>query len=168
MDTAFLDRVDIKQLLPNPPAQATYEILRSCLNELIRSEIIGPAIYTFEISDDPSQVSSPSRSRPGLQWQAADGLIPPFAEMTILFWERRDSPGRMLWDLAQLCQVRGTLTRYEPALLIQVQGLSGRTLRRLPFLALALFTHADPCPFGVMLHALESAIKEEAKSCKVD
>lgn len=110
MDGAFLDRVDIKQLLPNPPPQATYEILRSCLNELIRSEIIGPASYTFELSDDSSQMSSPTRPRPDLQWQTIDGLLPPFAEMTVLFWDRRDSPPRMLWDLAQQCQVRSDLT----------------------------------------------------------
>ncbi|KAK8175565.1 thyroid receptor-interacting protein 13 [Phyllosticta citrichinensis] len=42
LDSAFMDRVDIKQLVPNPEPRAIYEILRSSLNELIRNQILAP------------------------------------------------------------------------------------------------------------------------------
>ncbi|KAG0638875.1 P-loop containing nucleoside triphosphate hydrolase protein [Tuber brumale] len=40
MDTAFLDRADIKQYVNAPTASAIYIILRTCLNELIRCGLI--------------------------------------------------------------------------------------------------------------------------------
>jgi len=40
LDEAFIDRVDIKQFIGLPPQQARYEILRSCLLELIRAGVI--------------------------------------------------------------------------------------------------------------------------------
>lgn len=42
IDIAFVDRADIKQYIGLPGDQARYEILRSCIVELISSGIIGP------------------------------------------------------------------------------------------------------------------------------
>lgn len=39
-DIAFVDRADIKAYVGPPTLQARYEILRSCLQELIRTGII--------------------------------------------------------------------------------------------------------------------------------
>lgn len=39
-DIAFVDRADIKAYVGPPTLQARYEILRSCLQELVRTEII--------------------------------------------------------------------------------------------------------------------------------
>ncbi len=44
IDLAFVDRADIKQYIGLPTLQARYEILRSCLHELMRVNIIQPAI----------------------------------------------------------------------------------------------------------------------------
>lgn len=45
-----------------------------------------------------------------------------------------------------------------------VQGLSGRTLRRLPTLALALHTTIDPCPIEEALRALSCAVNDELQA----
>lgn len=42
IDNAFVDRADIKQYVGHPPAQAVYWILKSCLNELMRSSLAVP------------------------------------------------------------------------------------------------------------------------------
>ncbi|KAF8252805.1 AAA-domain-containing protein [Wilcoxina mikolae CBS 423.85] len=39
-DTAFLDRVDIKQFVDTPHTPAAYSIFRNCLNEMIRTGVI--------------------------------------------------------------------------------------------------------------------------------
>ncbi|CAM9107631.1 unnamed protein product [Discosporangium mesarthrocarpum] len=45
IDMAFVDRADIKQYIGLPPASARYEVLRSCLEELVRVGIIAPPQY---------------------------------------------------------------------------------------------------------------------------
>lgn len=42
IDNAFVDRADIKQYIPLPPAEAVYWILKSCLEELMRVGLIRP------------------------------------------------------------------------------------------------------------------------------
>lgn len=44
LDEAFIDRADIKQYIGNPCADAIYEILRSCILELMRADIIKPVV----------------------------------------------------------------------------------------------------------------------------
>jgi len=44
-DIAFVDRADIKAYVGPPTLQARYEILRSCLQELIRTGIL----TTFQV-----------------------------------------------------------------------------------------------------------------------
>ena len=43
IDLAFVDRADIKAFIGPPSVRARYEILRSCLSELSRAGILGPA-----------------------------------------------------------------------------------------------------------------------------
>ncbi|KAK2954758.1 putative Pachytene checkpoint protein 2 like protein [Blattamonas nauphoetae] len=43
IDTAFIDRADIKQLISNPTHHARYIILSSCLLELVRKGIVTPS-----------------------------------------------------------------------------------------------------------------------------
>lgn len=49
-DIAFVDRADIKAYVGPPTLQARYEILRSCLQELIRTGILS----NFEVRVLPS------------------------------------------------------------------------------------------------------------------
>lgn len=51
-DIAFVDRADIKAYVGPPTLQARYEILRSCLEELIRTGILS----SFEVCISPAQI----------------------------------------------------------------------------------------------------------------
>lgn len=51
IDTAFIDRADIKQYVGLPPPKAIYWILESCLRELIRVGLIAPiALPSYDVS----------------------------------------------------------------------------------------------------------------------
>lgn len=49
-DIAFVDRADIKAYVGPPTLQARYEILRSCLVELIRSGILSNSEFQVFVS----------------------------------------------------------------------------------------------------------------------
>lgn len=95
IDLAFVDRADIRQLIPTPSTGAIYQILVSCISELERTGVV---------------------------------QIPPLASLFSLdslrltrFVEGAATCDSLrLWRLAQRCC-----------------GLSGRSLRKLPFLAVA-------------------------------
>ena len=118
-DPAFLDRVDIQQLIPSPSPAAIYNIFRSCLNELLRSHILQGA-------DDPPL--------PSLAETLARLSTAPHAH----------TPARRVWALARRCR-----------------GLSGRTLRRLPVLALARYTWGGHVALAEAVRALEAAVEQE-------
>lgn len=176
IDPAFLDRVDIKQLIPSPSPAAIYNIFRSCVNELVRSTFVDapPVSTTPTPADDeptttpaidepsssssrrttrsqahihptptkpshcPSSMSSPSPTTPN------QTPISTFAEMQIRYAHLPGSPAARLWALAQRCQ-----------------GLSGRTLRRLPILGLAMYTWGGDCGLLEAVSALEAAVEQE-------
>ena len=54
------------------------------------------------------------------------------------------SPGQRVWALAQKCE-----------------GFSGRTLRRLPILGLAMYTWEGTCTLNDAVSALEKAVEQE-------
>ena len=173
-DPAFLDRVDIKQLIPTPSPAAIYNIFRSCLNELVRSSLVSPADtlqIPSEIRTPAASSSSPSKrstraktygkakqqkppllapsSSPG-PWSliatANESAIPTFAEMKVRSSTQPNpqSPAERVWALAQTCE-----------------GFSGRTLRRLPILGLAMYTWGGDCSLGTAVSALEKAVEQE-------
>ena len=63
------------------------------------------------------------------------------------------SPGQRIWLLAQKCQGL---------------HLSGRTLRRLPVLGLAMYTWGGEVGLEEAVEALERAVEEEVVALKVD
>jgi energy-coupling factor transporter ATP-binding protein EcfA2 len=165
IDPAFLDRVDIKQLIPAPSPAAIYNIFRSCLNELIRSSIVDNAAKV-EVPNTPPQSTDPRR-KPGTRANKrtklnppasvtatasssspppahADSGIPTFPEMQVKYLTQPTSPAYRVWTLAQRCH-----------------GLSGRTLRRLPILGLAMYTWGGNCGLGEAVTALEEAVAQE-------
>ncbi|KAK4986386.1 hypothetical protein LTR50_005364 [Elasticomyces elasticus] len=162
IDPAFLDRVDVKQHIPNPGPTAIYEIFRSCLNELIRTQLItsipdSTAVTDFGggssgTGDYSSSPGSPFASSYGADsWELLDAVsIPSYAEMNVHLFNQPLAPARRLWQIAQKCD-----------------GLSGRTLRRLPFLALAMHTFGDVCSLHEALSALAAAVEQEAYSMRV-
>ncbi|KDR83326.1 hypothetical protein GALMADRAFT_235399 [Galerina marginata CBS 339.88] len=150
IDTAFVDRADIVQYVDLPSREAIYEILRSCLCEIMLKGIIAPVnvpalkqVQIYELVNKPAGRSDNQDSQ-----------------------DRSKNVGLRLLTLATEC--RG-------------QGMSGRALRRLPVLALALYiglgnlgvvrstiqnTHAGKdsqiTPVEVWLDGMEKAVKHRA------
>ncbi|GAA5893987.1 hypothetical protein JCM6882_007951 [Rhodosporidiobolus microsporus] len=106
IDNAFIDRADIKQYIGLPPAAAVYWILQSCLNELMRACLIPSVVL------QPYASVEVVRSSGGTEQLTLDGSQADKDELRS--WKCSEA----LADLARQCQ-----------------GLSGRTLRRLPVLA---------------------------------
>lgn len=176
LDPAFLDRVDIKSCIPTPSPAAIYNIYRSCLNELVRANLIDLAGMSVSfnsavgVSSSPSSNSSkrravtrsgkpkqgepsssllsdPPSSSSGAWENVSIPSIPTYAETKIALRNQPDSPGWRVWTLAQKCE-----------------GFSGRTLRRLPILGLAMYTWGGNCSLQDAVSALEAAVDEEMKA----
>jgi hypothetical protein len=184
-DPAFLDRVDIKQLVPSPSSAAVYNIFRSCLNELVRTSLLSakysgakdkvtnfqkpslqPALSMAQSSPPPrkrrraTRVPLPPPTEIGEAWVKIPVTSSPLKEPAneelcaiptlpaTLMCQNQDtsSPGQRVWKLAQKCQGL---------------HLSGRTLRRLPVLGLAMYTWGGEVGMDEAIGALEKAVEEE-------
>ncbi|CBZ51024.1 cell division cycle protein, related [Neospora caninum Liverpool] len=101
VDPAFMDRVDLKQFIPTPSERSRYDILRECVQEMMRRNLIQPHIQI------PSFLS-------------ACGALDEASTSNLLNTEFRVST-----ELLQIAK--------------QCTDFSGRTLRKLPFLAFGPF-----------------------------
>ncbi|XP_059310534.1 pachytene checkpoint protein 2 homolog isoform X1 [Lycium ferocissimum] len=129
IDIAFVDRADIKAYIGPPTRQARYEILRSCLQELLRTGILSNS-------------------------QVLDGdhlVLPNFANLKenlseVVSTESQMSLhlGKQLLEAAEACE-----------------GMSGRSLRKLPFLAHAALANPYSCEPGKFLHVMMQTAKGE-------
>lgn len=166
VDPAFLDRIDIKQHIPDPGPRGRYEILRSCYLELARCGIIAPVRRPSEattleqcaqdmlldgeevelVSGSPPRVPCPIKP---FEFQEDfhildDRDLPPHALMMLHFSPDEESLPRTLWEIAT-----------------KSANLSPRSLRRLPAVSLAMYTRQDPCPIEEALRALAQAVDDE-------
>ncbi|KAF4574782.1 hypothetical protein EYR40_005480 [Pleurotus pulmonarius] len=138
IDSAFVDRADIVQYVDLPPREAIYDILRTCLCEIISKGIIAPAtIPTFKQAQ-LHELSSDTKS------------------LSLL-----SSASSTTHDISKSLALRLLALSTE----CRKQGLSGRALRRLPVLALA--RHIGKCATtGVhvasWLDGLEKVVSEKA------
>ncbi|CAG9837188.1 unnamed protein product [Diabrotica balteata] len=114
IDLAFIDRADIKQHLGNPSKYAIYKVYYSCINELIKAQIVK-----------------------GDTLESTDYLISTE--------DKQYSPE--LTKLLDLCE--------------KSVGLSGRSLRKIPFMAHALFLEGGQIQLGDFLNAMERAVHKE-------
>jgi SpoVK/Ycf46/Vps4 family AAA+-type ATPase len=150
VDGAFLSRVDTAKYIGNPISAATYEILRSCLEDLIRSGLIaisereekketnGERDITMQACDDAyGSVEEDS------QTQSVD-CFPQYRTAAMKECIEPDSLGTQLLAISKRCV-----------------GFSGRLLRRLPLLALATYTFYEPTPLRDAMEALSRAIDDE-------
>jgi DNA polymerase III delta prime subunit len=126
-DSAFLDRVDIIERIPNPSSAASYEILRSCLNELLRCGIIQNSLDIVIIEDEEER-----------------DIFPPLAAVRCSV-DAYSSAKRLL-SIAERCA-----------------GLSGRALRRLPYLGLALYGYGDTHSISDALSLLDAAVEKRKR-----
>ncbi|KAL9098632.1 MAG: hypothetical protein Q9187_009623, partial [Circinaria calcarea] len=123
-----------------------------CYFELAQCGIIAPIHYyedgdTCMVEGDP-ECASPSTVTFQSRWHVLDKeVMPDFELMQLRYGSDVNAPAKKLWDIAE-----------------NSKGLSGRTLRRLPTLALALHTTIDPCPIEEALRALSCAVNEELRA----
>ncbi|KAL9434130.1 hypothetical protein AB3S75_028877 [Citrus x aurantiifolia] len=130
IDIAFVDRADIKAYVGPPTLQARYEILRSCLQELIRTGIIS----NFQ---DCDQSMLPNFSI----------LKEKLSNPDIQEADRSQHFYKQLLEAAEACE-----------------GLSGRSLRKLPFLAHAALANPYGCdPSKFLLTVIDTARKERSE-----
>ncbi|XP_021292377.1 pachytene checkpoint protein 2 homolog isoform X2 [Herrania umbratica] len=127
IDIAFVDRADIKAYIGPPTLQARYEILKSCLNELIRTGIISSSQDSSQ-SILPDYVTLKEKlSMPEIQE----------VQTTLHLWKQ-------LLEAAEACE-----------------GLSGRSLRKLPFLAHAALNNPYCCDLSKFLHTMIETARRE-------
>ncbi|KAM0940849.1 putative ClpA/B family, AAA+ ATPase domain, ATPase, AAA-type, core [Dioscorea sansibarensis] len=125
IDIAFVDRADIKAYVGPPTLQARYEILRSCLQELLRAGILA---------------HTPGNDHPFLNYSSL-----------------KENLHTSKQEIEASCHFSRLVLQAAEA----SEGLSGRTLRKLPFLAHANVTNpynCDPCSF---LHTLIETARRE-------
>ncbi|TYZ61753.1 hypothetical protein PybrP1_001079 [[Pythium] brassicae (nom. inval.)] len=114
IDIAFVDRADIKQYIGLPSVHARYEILRSCVDELQRVQILEPS-------------TSPILSF--VRLMAKRGSRKRLAEqMDALMEDAGDADGSASAALLLVAEM--------------ADGFSGRALRKLPFQAHAFFVQS--------------------------
>nr|XP_015796537.1 pachytene checkpoint protein 2 homolog [Nothobranchius furzeri] len=119
IDLAFVDRADIKQYIGPPSEKGIYNIYLSCLEELMKCQIIYPRQQLFTMHELETMDFSKSE----------------VSEYSL-----------KLRNIA-----------------IKSKGLSGRALRKLPFLAHALFVKMPTVSLEMFLEALSHAVDEQGK-----
>jgi len=123
IDLAFVDRADIKQYVGPPSQGAIYQILHSCIVELVRTSLVG----------------------------VQGGQVVSLRELKLAGWESGPATlhSLQLWDIAGLCA-----------------GMSGRTIRKMAFLALALFSgvaETRTLSMDAFLCSLKEAVHKQIK-----
>ncbi|CAN6578426.1 unnamed protein product [Malus baccata var. baccata] len=136
IDIAFVDRADIKAYVGPPTLQARYEILRSCLHELIRTGILShlePFVMNF------------------VNCKICESMLPNFASLKekLNMPEVQDAQTplhlcKQLFETAEACE-----------------GLSGRSLRKLPFLAHAALANPYGCDPSKFLSTMTDTARRE-------
>lgn len=144
-DSAFLDRVDIKQAVLNPSTKAAYEIFRSTYDELLKRGILIPRqkaepVDQTDYDSDGTELGTPAS-------EISTELFPSADKVVLDLWDQPHVPAARLWTIAEAST-----------------GFSGRSLRRLPILALGLYTHGDPQTVHQALRSLALAVAEQKRS----
>ncbi|KAG8442661.1 hypothetical protein GDO86_011449, partial [Hymenochirus boettgeri] len=119
IDEAFMDRADIRQYIGPPSPAAIFKIYLSCIEELMKCQIIYPKQQLLTLRD---------------------------LEMI----------GYMENNISKLSLQLNEISR-------KSEGLSGRVLRKLPFLAHALYLQSPTVTVEQFLQALTLAVDEQHK-----
>uniref|UniRef100_A0A7S1KTF0 AAA+ ATPase domain-containing protein n=1 Tax=Percolomonas cosmopolitus TaxID=63605 RepID=A0A7S1KTF0_9EUKA len=157
IDVAFVDRADIKQYIGLPSEHARYQILKSCVEELIRCKIVAPA---QELPDYDDHVTSTSGTTQG---DFANGAVSQGDVGT--GGDTEDDDNQMVQDdNKDSCSAPLTHHGIREKLLQAAQlaqGLSGRSLRKIPFLAHSFYVNQPQVSVGEFLEALKKAVQAE-------
>ncbi|MCJ8745519.1 hypothetical protein PDJAM_G00131160 [Pangasius djambal] len=119
IDLAFVDRADIKQYIGLPSAQAIFNIYLSCLEELMKRQIIYPRQQLLNLEE----------------LDTLDYIESEVTELSL--------------HLQKIAE--------------KSVGLSGRTLRKIPFLAHALYAKMSVMTVELFLSAMDKAVAHQIK-----
>jgi hypothetical protein len=149
IDPAFVDRCGIEQCVETPSVKCAYGIFRSVLNELLKAGLV--FFDPIELDSDPS-LSNHRSSNPHQQrgTDSNDFANENLTYLPELEWVELHLFDRIMtapWELRMIAA--------------EAEGLSGRTLRRLPMLAMAKYTVKEPCDMRDILIALRRVVKEK-------
>ncbi|XP_055991049.1 pachytene checkpoint protein 2 homolog isoform X1 [Sorex fumeus] len=122
IDLAFVDRADIRQYIGPPSAAAIFKIYLSCLEELMKCQIIYP-------------------------------------RQQLLTLRELEMIGFIENNVSRLSLLLSDISR-------KSEGLSGRVLRKLPFLAHALYIQAPTVTIEGFLQALSLAVDKQFEEKK--
>ncbi|XP_033708616.1 pachytene checkpoint protein 2 homolog isoform X1 [Tursiops truncatus] len=122
IDVAFVDRADIRQYIGPPSAAAIFRIYLSCLEELMRCQIVYP-------------------------------------RQQLLTLRELEMIGFIENNVSKLSLLLSEISR-------KSEGLSGRVLRKLPFLAHALYVQAPTITVEGFLQALSLAVDKQFEDRK--
>ncbi|XP_030638571.1 pachytene checkpoint protein 2 homolog [Chanos chanos] len=117
IDLAFVDRADIKQYIGPPSVDGIFNIYLSCLEELMKCQIVYPRQQLFTMFELETM---------------------GYVESDVSFFSL------VLRDIAE-----------------KSKGLSGRVLRKLPFLAHALFVKTPTVTLEKFLNAMDRAVDKQ-------
>jgi hypothetical protein len=146
----------VRQFIPSPTLRSTYEIFRSTLNELLRCGVItsdqekSPQVtsvdfvYHLDFSNESVSLYSDDTTQ-----HAPIRFFPAWEEVHVFCWN--ESENGAAWKLEEIAK--------------RCDGLSGRILRRLPMLAITMWTYTDPCGMNEALEALSVVVNEQLNSC---
>lgn len=134
VDDAFLDRADLKMHIGVPTLEATYEIFKSCIDELIR---VGIIFYKHKKGSEKQLATSPLLS---------------FQTLIQLTHGSRNEDANIQSLKLKKCGELAT-------------GMSGRTLRKLPFQSHVLYLETrQQVTIHTFLDALMQGIQHEQQS----
>ncbi|KAI0346929.1 P-loop containing nucleoside triphosphate hydrolase protein [Trametopsis cervina] len=148
IDSAFVDRADIIQYVDLPPREAIYEILRSCLSELVTKHIIDdidiPSLAQAQLYEHTAKFSPGTSIAP-----PASSLPIPFSHNKVPDAVNHDEKQPIVSSVGHVQDSR-EISRIVAIKLLSLaekcraQEMSGRSLRRLPVLAHARYVGTMP------------------------
>lgn len=148
IDVAFIDRADIKAYIGPPTVRARFEMLKDSLGELIRVGIVGATSPLCSFAEAEMAAQAQQTQDNGRRQSAAGMQV--------------EGQGDSCTGDEPPCE-RGLLGAQVLQIAEAAQGLSGRALRKLPFLAHAGggFVPGEPCPAHVFMAAMAAALNAE-------
>ncbi|KAF2876545.1 P-loop containing nucleoside triphosphate hydrolase protein, partial [Massariosphaeria phaeospora] len=163
MDLAFVDRCGVKQYVGEPNFEAAYEIVRSVINKLIKTGLVYFTL-TMDCGQECGSNSQSTNISSNSYPSQLDEVSPSLESESPNLTEDLNSIPELAWARLQLSHHGNTTAAKLESISQLATGLSGRTLRRLPWLALARYTVDEPCSLAELLTALEKVVLEEAQS----
>lgn len=150
VDSAFRDRIDMMCYLGNPPLKARYQILHSCITELMMKGLIYPP---EDISNNFEAVSGTGTGTSAgcLASSPSSGSIPDDPQFPASPTEQENNcvHAQHLLHVSTLCE-----------------GLSGRSLRKLPIKAHACHLQRPVVSLSDFLSAMQAIVQEEANAAE--